>query len=256
MFENEQLLRTFSNISPETKLCKKHKKEEIHLLLTGIGDEIYSTIDACKTAHDMWIAIERRQQGESLNKQDVKENIYLGFWQDFTSRRCKSQLSPYYFRKSKWVKDYTYHKEKTLMCKKAEKGVPLRVEQSDWLDDTDEEIDEQELEAHYSFMAKIQEVVTTESGSDAEPLKKVQPNADYNVFADERQHSEQPEFLNDTYVVEKDDSNYICDSLNMCDNDNQVDQNATEYDEERDVLANLIANLTLDTKENKIFKSN
>ncbi|GJY48500.1 hypothetical protein Tco_0438456 [Tanacetum coccineum] len=35
--------------------------EVIHLLLTGIGDEIYSTVDACKTVHDMWIAIERLQ---------------------------------------------------------------------------------------------------------------------------------------------------------------------------------------------------
>ncbi|GKG40050.1 hypothetical protein Tco_0466827, partial [Tanacetum coccineum] len=26
---------------------------------------------------------------------------------------------------------------------------------ADWLEDTDEEIDEQEEEAHYSFMAKI-----------------------------------------------------------------------------------------------------
>nr|GEX01209.1 hypothetical protein [Tanacetum cinerariifolium] len=58
-------------------------------------------------------------------------------------------------RKPKMAKDYTYHKEKMLMCKQAEKGVPLRAEQSDWLDDTDEEIDKQELEAHYSFMAKI-----------------------------------------------------------------------------------------------------
>ncbi|GJS21979.1 retrovirus-related pol polyprotein from transposon TNT 1-94 [Tanacetum coccineum] len=33
----------------------------------------------------------------------------------------------------------------------------LSTEQSDWLADTDEEIDEQELEAHYSYMAKIQE---------------------------------------------------------------------------------------------------
>ncbi|GKG22243.1 hypothetical protein Tco_0387546, partial [Tanacetum coccineum] len=30
-----------------------------------------------------------------------------------------------------------------LMCKQAEKGVQLQVEQSDWLADTDEEIDEQ-----------------------------------------------------------------------------------------------------------------
>ncbi|GJX34550.1 hypothetical protein Tco_0246107 [Tanacetum coccineum] len=49
-----------------------------------------------------------------------------------------------------------------------------------------------------------------------------------------------------------DDSNVTCpDSSNICNNDNQVDQNATECDDERVVLANLIANLTLDTKENK-----
>nr|GEU35634.1 integrase, catalytic region, zinc finger, CCHC-type, peptidase aspartic, catalytic [Tanacetum cinerariifolium] len=63
---------TFLNITPKNKAHYNAKKEAIHLLLTGIGDEIYSTIDACKTAHEMWIAIERLQQGESLNKQDVK----------------------------------------------------------------------------------------------------------------------------------------------------------------------------------------
>nr|GEY49181.1 hypothetical protein [Tanacetum cinerariifolium] len=44
-----------------------------------------------------------------------------------------------------------------VVVQKAEKGFPLQAEQSDWLADMDEEIDEQELEAHYSFMAKIQE---------------------------------------------------------------------------------------------------
>ncbi|GJY78701.1 hypothetical protein Tco_0484502 [Tanacetum coccineum] len=57
------------------------------------------------------------------------------------------------------------HKEKMMMSKKAEQGVPLQAEQADWLEDTDEEIDEQELEAHYSYMAKIQEVSPEESSS-------------------------------------------------------------------------------------------
>nr|GEU51667.1 hypothetical protein [Tanacetum cinerariifolium] len=51
-------------------------------------------------------------------------------------------------RKQKRVKDSMYHKEKMLLCKQAEQGVPLQVEQSDWLAYMDEEIDEQELEAH------------------------------------------------------------------------------------------------------------
>nr|GEV58052.1 integrase, catalytic region, zinc finger, CCHC-type, peptidase aspartic, catalytic [Tanacetum cinerariifolium] len=37
-------------------------KEVIHLILTGIGDEIYLTVDACQTAQEIWEAIERLQQ--------------------------------------------------------------------------------------------------------------------------------------------------------------------------------------------------
>ncbi|GJW41116.1 hypothetical protein Tco_0066961 [Tanacetum coccineum] len=65
-------VETILNMSLENKAHYESKKEAIYLLLTGIGDEIYSTVDACKTTHEMWIAIERLQQGESLNIQDVK----------------------------------------------------------------------------------------------------------------------------------------------------------------------------------------
>nr|GFB13755.1 hypothetical protein [Tanacetum cinerariifolium] len=54
----------------------------------------------------------------------------------------------------------------------AEQIVPLQAEQYDWLADTDEEVDEQELEAHYSYMDKIQEVPTADSGTDSEPVEQ------------------------------------------------------------------------------------
>ncbi|GKF23259.1 hypothetical protein Tco_0075581 [Tanacetum coccineum] len=118
------------------------------------------------------------------------------------------------YRKPKHVKDYSYHKEKIMMCKQAEHGVPLKAEQADWLADTDEEIDEQELEAHYSFMAKIQEVLLEESSSTEQPLEHVQNNDENNVFSNKRQHYE---------------------------------NNTVECADERAALANLIANLTLNT---------
>nr|GEZ80270.1 hypothetical protein [Tanacetum cinerariifolium] len=91
-------------------------------------------------------------------------------------------------RKPKRVKDFAYHKEKMLLCKQAGKGAPLQVEQSDWLADTNDEIDEQELEAHYSYMAKIQEVPIVDSDTNSEPLEQVQYNDEYNVFANMNQH--------------------------------------------------------------------
>ncbi|GJS52062.1 hypothetical protein Tco_0625424 [Tanacetum coccineum] len=222
---------TQNNMVLKRPNCILKQKKKHFLLLTGIGDEIYSTVDACNTVNEMWIAIERLQQGESLNVQDVKTNLFWEFGK-FTSRdgRIKwSRITPastrmvkvsrrryllsrhqnlksnatsssqdkvhlptqstrgtrtvgspvcnkkdtmqlttrdfsHYAkecRKPKRVKDYSYHKEKMMMCKQAEQGVQLQAEQADWLEDTDEEIDEQELEAHYSYMAKIQESYLT-----------------------------------------------------------------------------------------------
>ncbi|GJW24587.1 hypothetical protein Tco_0038398 [Tanacetum coccineum] len=119
------------------------------------------------------------------------------------------------------------------------------------LKDMDEEIDEQELEAHYNYMAKIQEVPIANSETDTKLLEKVQYDAEYNVFANEKQHSEQPESINNTCVVEKVDSNVIPDSQDMCNDDIQTDQNAEECDDERVTLANLIANLKFNIDENK-----
>nr|GEX62710.1 hypothetical protein [Tanacetum cinerariifolium] len=151
-------------------------------------------------------------------------------------------------RKPKRFKDSAYHKEKMLLCKQAMKGVPLQAEQSDWLVDTNEEIDEQELEAHYSYMEKIQKVATANSGTDFEPLEQVQYNDEYNVFANVNQHCEQSKSTSNTCLVEKDDSDVTPDSPNMCEHDFQTDQND---EDERDALANLIANLKFDVDENK-----
>nr|GEW35661.1 reverse transcriptase domain-containing protein [Tanacetum cinerariifolium] len=236
------IVETILTMSPKNKAHFESEKEAIHLLLTGIRDEIYSTVDACKTTHELTVTVTRDREtvGSKLVQQigiqcfNCKE---LGHF----AKECK---------KSKRVKDYTYHKEKMLLCKQAKNGVPLQAEQADWLEDMDEEIDEQELEAHYSFMAKIQEVPTTDSGTETKPLERVQNNAEYNVFANEIQHSEQPKSINNICVLETGDSNAIPNSPDMCDNDIQNDQNTIECDDERVALANLIANLKLDVDEN------
>nr|GFB72616.1 hypothetical protein [Tanacetum cinerariifolium] len=46
-------VETPMNMSPENKAHFEAEKEAIHLILTGIGDEIYSTVDACQTAQEI-----------------------------------------------------------------------------------------------------------------------------------------------------------------------------------------------------------
>ncbi|GJS27507.1 hypothetical protein Tco_0488127 [Tanacetum coccineum] len=96
---------TIHNMTAENKLYFQAEKEAIFLILTGIGDEIYSTVDACNTSKEMWTAIERLQQGESLNVQDVKTNLFWEFGK-FTSRDGESMES-YYSRFYKLMNELT-----------------------------------------------------------------------------------------------------------------------------------------------------
>nr|GFA23712.1 hypothetical protein [Tanacetum cinerariifolium] len=370
-------VETPMNMSPENKAHFLVEKEAIHMILTGIGDDIYSTVDACQTAQKMREAIERLQQalvataqasqdqyyqtsrshrssapspkpsipsrshtttrhkGKEIVKpitppsetaseedndpeqaqgdKDIQKNLALiaKYFKKiykptnnnlrtslnsknknvYTTLRYKNDDHSGQFgtqrtvnvavarenvgskvvqqygiqcfnckeyghfakecRKPKRVKDSAYHKEKMLLCKQAEQGVPLQAEQYDWLADTDEEVDEQELEAHYSYMAKIQEVPTADSGTDSELVEHVQNEAGYNVLANHLQHYEQSESVSNTCLVETDDGNVTPDSPDMCEDDIQNEQNDVESDDERVTLAHLIANLKLDIDENK-----
>nr|GFA42831.1 hypothetical protein [Tanacetum cinerariifolium] len=55
----------------------------------GIDNDIYSTVDACLNACEMWKAIERLKQGESINVQDLETNLYWEFGK-FTSQDGES----------------------------------------------------------------------------------------------------------------------------------------------------------------------
>nr|GFB71204.1 hypothetical protein [Tanacetum cinerariifolium] len=67
-------VETPTNMSPENKAHFLAEKEAIHLILTGIGDDIYSTVDACQTAQKIWEAIERLQQVNELRAEKLARN--------------------------------------------------------------------------------------------------------------------------------------------------------------------------------------
>nr|GFA54528.1 hypothetical protein [Tanacetum cinerariifolium] len=116
-------------------------------------------------------------------------------------------------QKPKRAKDAAYHREKMLLCKQEEAGIQLNAEKADWKDDTDDEFDDQELEAHYMYMAKLQQVSpdAVDSGPifDKEPEQKVQNDDHYDVFSIECQHTEQFESAHNTYLLEQDTQNAL-----------------------------------------------
>ncbi|GJW18498.1 hypothetical protein Tco_0025934 [Tanacetum coccineum] len=288
----EGYMDNYKNVSQDIRNQLDAEAEVVLIILLGIDNDIYSTVDACPNACEMWKAIERLKLCESINVQDLETNLYWEF-RKFTSRdvltsittrmaknevneiRAKrlartanplalvAQQQPVYhpqphlthytqnsstrsqqaatrnrgkeivnsppptydqqpdmvteddalskekeidtlmdlislsFKKiykptnnnlrtssntsTHVVKDVAYHKEKMLLFKQEEAGVQLSAEQVDWRDETDDKPEDQELEAHYLYMEKIQEV-TLDAADNHGPIVDVDPlqKADYD----------------------------------------------------------------------------
>ncbi|GKD92300.1 hypothetical protein Tco_1372137 [Tanacetum coccineum] len=92
----EGYMRNYKNVSQDIRNQLDAKAEVVQIILTWIDNDIYSTVDACPNAHEMWKAIKRLKQGESINVQDLETNLYWEFGK-FTSRDDES-LESYYLR--------------------------------------------------------------------------------------------------------------------------------------------------------------
>nr|GFC83866.1 hypothetical protein [Tanacetum cinerariifolium] len=91
-----------------------------------------------------------------------------------------------------------------------------------------------ELEAHYMYMAKLQQVSpdVADSGPifDKEPEQKIQNDDNYDVFATDCQHSEQSVSVHNTYLTEQDAQTMLIDSEDTSYDSEQIDQNDEDVD--------------------------
>nr|GEU47505.1 Gag-Pol polyprotein [Tanacetum cinerariifolium] len=81
----ETYIETYKNVSQDIRDQLNAEAKAVQIILTGIDNDIYLTVDACPNACEMWKAIERLKNGESINGQDLETNLYCEFGK-FTSQ--------------------------------------------------------------------------------------------------------------------------------------------------------------------------
>ncbi|GKA45530.1 hypothetical protein Tco_0738326 [Tanacetum coccineum] len=103
--------------------------EAVQIILTGIDNDIYSTVDACpKKIYKPTNKNLRTSSKTSRAHQDNTSRINKGT--GHVAKECQKPKRP---------KDAAYHKENMLLCKQEEAEFQLNAEQADWRDDTDDE---------------------------------------------------------------------------------------------------------------------
>nr|GEZ73021.1 hypothetical protein [Tanacetum cinerariifolium] len=104
---------TYKNVSQEIRDQLNVEAEAVQIILTRIDNDIYSTVDACPNACEMWKAIKRLKQGESINVQDLETNLYWEF-RKFTSQD-EWQRFVTLVKQSQELKTVSYHKLYDIM---------------------------------------------------------------------------------------------------------------------------------------------
>nr|GEY55842.1 hypothetical protein [Tanacetum cinerariifolium] len=104
----ERIHETYKNVSQDIKDQLNAKAEAVEIIPTVIDNDIYSTVDACPNACEMWKATERLKQGESINVQDLETNLYWEFGK-FTSQDGET-LESYYSRFYKMMNELIRNK--------------------------------------------------------------------------------------------------------------------------------------------------
>nr|GFD15456.1 hypothetical protein [Tanacetum cinerariifolium] len=104
----ERVFETYKNVKQEIRDQLIAEAEAVQIILTGIYNDIYSTVDACPNLCEMWKAIERLKQGKSINVQDLETNLFWEFGK-FTSQDGES-LESYYSRFYKMMNELIRNK--------------------------------------------------------------------------------------------------------------------------------------------------
>ncbi|GJT05766.1 hypothetical protein Tco_0840228 [Tanacetum coccineum] len=199
-------MENYKNASQDIRDQLNAKAEAVQIILTGIDNDIYSTVDACPNACEINRGKAIVNSSAPIYDQEpatVTEDDEMTKEKEIDKLMALISLSVVNVvgAKGKFSWD-------SVECRTS------RLEMN-----TDEESERSELGKHNILHGQIQEVTPDQvdnSGPifDAGPLHKVQNNTDnYNVFAIENEHPEQPESVNDIYLEEQGDTNITIDSL-------------------------------------------
>nr|GEV18030.1 hypothetical protein [Tanacetum cinerariifolium] len=246
------------NINGQTRMFQ-FLKVVLKRQLKGIDNDIYSTVDACPNACEMWKAIERLKQGKSINVQDFETNLYWEFGK-FTSRDGES-LESYYSRSQQAA---TRNRGKVIV----NSPPPTYDQEPSMVAKDDEMVKDKEIDKLMALISlsfkKIYKPTNnnlrTSSNTSTPVVYKSGIHCyNYKEYRHVVRECQKPKRAKDAayhkenmLLFEQDAHIVIIDSLDMSYDREQIDQD-DDYDlaNERDLLASLIEKLKCEIDDSK-----
>nr|GEY44037.1 hypothetical protein [Tanacetum cinerariifolium] len=245
---------TYKNVLDEIRDQLNAEAEAVQIILNGIDNDIYSTVNACPNACEMWKAIKRSQQDATRNRGKAIVNSPQPIYDQEPSMVAEDD---------KTLKDKEIDKLMALISlsfKKINKPTNNNLRTSS---NTSRANQDNSPRINRSVGENVGSSVVQKSGIQcynckefrhvSRKLQKVSNDDHYNVFAMESAHPEQSKSIHDTYLIEQDAQNVIIDSLDMNYDREEIDQNDDDNDlaKECELIASLIEKLKCEIDESK-----
>nr|GEZ04478.1 hypothetical protein [Tanacetum cinerariifolium]GEZ10661.1 hypothetical protein [Tanacetum cinerariifolium] len=275
----ERYMETYKNVSQDIRDQLNAEAEAVQIIFTGIDNDIYSTVDACSNAYEMWKVIERLKQEPSMVADDDKMSkdkeidklmdlIFLSFKKIYKPTNNNLQTSSNTSRANqdnslRINKSIGYENQRIGNVTRARETVGSMVVQKYRIQCYNckafghvvRECQKPKRVKDAAYHREKMLLYAADSGPifDSEPVQKVSNDDHYNVFAIKSEHLEQSESVHDIYPIEQDAHNMIIDSLDMSYDREQIDQIDDDNDlaNERELLASLIKKLKCEIDDSK-----
>ncbi|GKC85199.1 hypothetical protein Tco_1140916 [Tanacetum coccineum] len=82
--------------------------QAIQTILLGLPEDIYTAIDSCETAQEIWLRVQQMMKGSDIGIQEKKAKLF-NEWERFTSTDGES-IESYYHHFSKLMNDFKRNK--------------------------------------------------------------------------------------------------------------------------------------------------
>nr|GEY52229.1 integrase, catalytic region, zinc finger, CCHC-type, peptidase aspartic, catalytic [Tanacetum cinerariifolium] len=110
----EILVNETFHVQTNDELTKKELKQieaddqAIQTILLGLSEDIYTTVDSCETAQEIWLRVQQMMKGSDIGIQEMKAKLF-NEWKRFTSDDGES-IESYYHRLLKLMNDLKRNK--------------------------------------------------------------------------------------------------------------------------------------------------
>nr|GEZ50014.1 hypothetical protein [Tanacetum cinerariifolium] len=236
--------------------------QAIQTILLGLPEDIYSAVDNCETAQEIWLRVQQMMKGSDIEIQEKKAklfnewerigngNLVAAHTEGNAAGQNGNQIRGYncrgvgHYARNCTIRprrrDVAYLQTQLLIAQKDEVGIQLPAEEYDLMAAAANLDEIKEVNANCILMANLQQASTSSTQTDsatvydtdgsAEVHENFDDNEIFNMFTQEEQYTKLLEPIPESHQVPQNDNDVISEDTSVEQGGETVEQHPVNFE--------------------------